>query len=384
MPAPCTRSRALARSERCSTVGAMADTPIDLRSDTVTRPTEAMRRAMAEAEVGDDVYGEDPTVARLEALVAERAGHAAGLFVPSGTMGNQVALAVHAPRGSEAIVPERAHVYEYELGAMAVIAGLVPRFVPAPAGVPRPEDVRAAVTDSLHVAPSGVVVLENTHNRAGGTVVPLEVARAVGDVARAAGLPYHLDGARAWNAAAALQVPVAEVCGPFDSVSLCLSKGLGAPVGSVLVGSAAFRRAAHRYRKLLGGGMRQAGVLAAAGIVAVETMSERLDEDHARARALGTGLGRLPGVLVDLATVHTNMVYAQVDDATAAAAALAREGVLVNALGTRSLRFVTHADLADGDVDRALARAARAFEHLADGAVERGADGAVERRTVRS
>ena len=343
----------------------MADTPIDLRSDTVTRPTEAMRRAMAEAEVGDDVYGEDPTVARLEALVAERAGHAAGLFVPSGTMGNQVALAVHVARGSEVIVPERAHVYEYELGAMAVIAGAVPRFVPAPAGVPRPEDVRAAVTDSLHVAPSGLVVLENTHNRAGGTVVPLDVAQAIGAVAREAGLPYHLDGARAWNAAVALGVPLAAVCAPFDSVSLCLSKGLGAPVGSVLVGSRAFVRAAHRYRKMLGGGMRQAGVLAAAGIVAVETMSQRLGEDHLRARAFAEGLTRLPGVGVELASVQTNMVYADVPDASALVAALAEQGVLANALGPRSVRFVTHADLREGDVERALERAAVALERLA-------------------
>ena len=338
---------------------------IDLRSDTVTRPTPAMRRAMHDAEVGDDVYGEDPSVSRLEALVAERAGHEAGLFVPTGTMGNQLALAVHVARGSEVIVPAGAHVYEYELGAMAVIAGAVPRFVPAPGGVPRPADVRAAVTDSVHVAPSGLVVLENTHNRAGGTVVPLDVAREIGAVARAAGLPYHLDGARAWNAAVALGVPLAAVCDFFDSVSLCLSKGLGAPVGSVLVGSRAFVRAAHRYRKMLGGGMRQAGVLAAAGIVAVETMSERLGVDHARARLLAEGLARLPGVSVDLGTVQTNMVYADVRDAPAFAAALAVEGVLANALGPRSVRFVTHADLRDGEVERALERAARGLERLA-------------------
>ncbi len=338
---------------------------IDLRSDTVTRPTPAMRRAMHDAEVGDDVYGEDPTVARLEGLVAERAGCEAGLFVPSGTMGNQVALAVHAQRGSEVIVPERAHVYEYELGAMAVIAGVVPRFVAAPHGVPRPEDVRAAVSDSVHVAPSALVVLENTHNRAGGTVVPLEVAHAIGAVARAAGLPFHLDGARAWNAAAALGVALDEVCAPFDSVSLCLSKGLGAPVGSVLVGSRAFRHAAHRYRKLLGGGMRQAGVLAAAAIVAVETMTERLVEDHARARRLAEGLAYLPGVSIELASVQTNMVYAGVRDGPGFAAALAEEGVLVNALGPGSVRLVTHADLRDGDVERALERAGRALERLA-------------------
>ena len=344
----------------------MAAHVIDLRSDTVTRPTPAMRRAMAEAEVGDDVYGEDPTVARLEALVAERAGFEAGLFVPSGTMGNQIALAVHAQRGSEAIVPERAHVYEYELAAMAVISGLVPRFVPAPGGVPDPSDVRAAVTNSVHVAPSGVVVLENTHNRAGGTVVPLAVAEAVGAEARAAGLPYHLDGARAWNAAAALGVPLERVCAPFDTASLCLSKGLGAPVGSVWVGPRSLRAQAHRYRKLLGGGMRQAGVLAAAALVAVETMAERLVEDHQRARRLAEGLARLPGVSIELERVQTNMVYAGVDDGPAFARALQREGVLVNALGPRSVRLVTHADLRDGDVERALERAGRALDVRAD------------------
>ena len=320
---------------------------------------------MATAEVGDDVYAEDPTVARLEALVAERAGFEAGLFVPSGTMGNQVALAVHAQRGSEVIVPEAAHVYEYELGGMAVIAGLVPRFVVAPGGVPRPEDVRAAVTRSIHVAPSGVVVLENTHNRAGGTVVPLDVAQAIGDVARAEGLPYHLDGARAWNAAAALGVPLADVCAPFDSASLCLSKGLGAPVGSVLVGSRAFVGRAHRYRKMLGGGMRQVGVLAAAGIVAVETMAGRLTEDHARARRLAEGLARLPGVTIDLARVQTNMVYAHVGDAAVFSDALRADGVLVNAIGSGSVRFVTHADLREGDVERALAAAERVASALA-------------------
>jgi threonine aldolase len=221
------------------------------------------------------------------------------------------------------------------------------------------------VTRSVHVAPSGVVVLENTHNRAGGTVVPLSVARAIGDVAAAEGLPYHLDGARAWNAAAALGVPLADVCAPFDSASLCLSKGLGAPVGSVLVGSRAFIGRAHRYRKMLGGGMRQVGVLAAAGIVAVETMVGRLSEDHARARLLAAGLARLPGVSIDLDRVQTNMVYVGVGDARVFADALCADGVLVNAVGTASVRFVTHADLREGDVERALAAVERVASALA-------------------
>jgi threonine aldolase len=323
---------------------------VDLRSDTVTQPTAAMRRAMAEAVVGDDVYGEDPTVARLERLVAQTAGFEAALFMPSGTMTNQVALAVHVDRGEEVIVPAGAHVYEHELGAMAAIAGAVPRIVAAPGGAPDPADVRDAVTRSKHRAPTGAVVLENTHNRAGGTVVPLDVAWAVRGVARAEGLPVHLDGARAWNAAVALGVSLAELCAPFDSVSLCLSKGLAAPVGSVLTGSRAFIAAAHRYRKLLGGGMRQAGVLAAAGLVAVETMVDRLALDHERARRLGEELAEVPGVRIDLATVQTNMVYADVGDADAFVAALASAGVLANPVSRTGVRFVTHADLDDEDV----------------------------------
>ena len=193
---------------------------VDLRSDTLTRPTAAMRRAMAEAEVGDDVYGEDPTVARLEAAVAQLAGKEAGLFVPSGTMGNQIALAAHTRRGVEVIAPVGAHVYEYELGSMAVLSGLMPRLVPAPGGVPDPADVRAAISPGHHQAPTGLIVLENTHNKAGGTVVPLDVAHGVAEVARVAGIPLHLDGARAWNAAVALGVPLADVCAPFDTVSL--------------------------------------------------------------------------------------------------------------------------------------------------------------------
>jgi threonine aldolase len=322
---------------------------VDLRSDTVTRPTPAMRQAMAEADVGDDVYGEDPTVVRLERLVADLAGKEAGLFVPSGTMGNQISLAAHTTRGVEVIAPVGAHVYEYELGSMAVLAGLMPRLVPAPRGIPDPADVRAAVSPGRHQAPTGLVVLENTHNRAGGTVVPLDVAVAIGDVAREAGVPYHLDGARAWNAAVALDVPLADVCAPFDSVSLCLSKGLSAPVGSVLVGTSAHIAAAHRYRKMYGGGMRQAGVLAAAGLVAVTTGFDRLADDHRRARDLARALQDVPGVSVDLELVQTNMVFLGVADPRGFVALLHAKGVRSNAMG-RSVRLVTHADLDDDDV----------------------------------
>lgn len=312
-----------------------------------------MRRAMAEAEVGDDVYGEDPTVNRLQEVLAERAGFEAGLLMPTGTMSNQVAIAVHTRRGEEVIVPEGAHVYEYELGSMAVVSGALPRTIPAPLGVPEAAAVRAAVHRSVHQAPTGLIVLENTHNRAGGTVVPLGRCAEIATVAREEGLPLHLDGARAFNAAAALGVSLAEVCRGFDSASLCLSKGLAAPVGTVLLGSTAFIREAHRYRKLLGGGMRQAGVVAAAGLVALDEMSARLAEDHARARALAEGLVRL-GVSVDLAAVQTNMVYLTVPDAPALAARLARKGVLCGALGPQSVRMVTHYEIGDDDVARTL------------------------------
>lgn len=328
--------------------------PIDLRSDTVTTPTAAMRAAMAEAAVGDDVYAEDPTVNRLQAKLAEMAGFEAGLFVPSGTMSNQIALAVHAKRGSEVICPEGAHVYEYEPGAMAVIGGLLPRLVPAPGGSPRPEDVRAAVHRSVHQAPTGLVSLENTHNRAGGTVVPLETVRAVQQVAREEGLPIHLDGARAFNAAAALGVGIDAVCAGFDSVSICLSKGLGAPVGSVLLGSKAFLTEAHRYRKLLGGGMRQAGVLAAAAMVALDTMPQRLHEDHARARRLAEGLLGADGLGVDLSRVQTNMVYLRVADAAAFARRCEAAGVRFGAMAPDAVRLVTHHQVSDEQIEHAI------------------------------
>ncbi len=335
---------------------------IDLRSDTVTRPTPAMRRAMAQAHVGDDVYAEDPTVNRLQDLLAERAGFEAGLFMPSGTMSNQAAIAVHTVRGQEVIIPEGAHVYEYELGSMAVISGVLPRVVPAPLGVPVAEDIRAAVHRSIHQAPTGLIVLENTHNKAGGTVVPLARLREISQVARAEGLPLHLDGARGFNAVAALRTTLDELCTPFDSVSLCLSKGLAAPIGTVLLGSREFIRKAHRYRKLLGGGMRQAGVVAAAGIVAVEEMSERLTEDHARARRLAEGLAGLSGFSVDLESVQTNMVYLDVPNAAHFTERLASFGVRAGALGPETVRFVTHYEVSDDDISRTLSAAEQVLD----------------------
>jgi threonine aldolase len=331
---------------------------IDLRSDTVTHPTPQMRRAMAEAEVGDDVYGEDPTVNRLQDMLAEQADFEAGLFMPSGSMSNQVALATHAGRGLEVIAPVGAHIYEYELGAMCTLSGLVPRLVEAPGGVPTVTAIHDAIHHSIHQAPTGLIVLENTHNKAGGTVVPLERCQEIAELAARENLPMHLDGARAFNAAVALGVSIAEVCAPFDSVSLCLSKALAAPVGTVLLGSKAFIQKAHRYRKMFGGGMRQAGVLAAAGIVALETMTERLHDDHARARALAEGLAQLEGITIDLKTVHTNMVYLTVANAPQLAARLAERGVRVGALGPTTIRLVTHYQIGDDDVAATL----RAFE----------------------
>lgn len=327
---------------------------VDLRSDTVTTPTAAMRAAMAAAAVGDDVYGEDATVNRLQDTLAEMTGFEAGLFVPSGTMSNQIALAVHVARGQEIICPEGAHIYEYEPGSMALISSALPRLVPAPAGLPSVAAVEEAIHGRGHQAPTGLIALENTHNAAGGTVLGLADVAAIQRVAGEHGLPIHLDGARAFNAATHLGVDIGAVCAGFDSVSICLSKGLGAPVGSVLLGSRDFLAEAHRYRKLLGGGMRQAGVLAAAALVALETMPPLLAADHRRAKRLAEALAELPQVLLDLGSVQTNIVYLEVDDAGAVAQRCAAAGVLLNALGPRRLRLVTHHQVDDDDVARAI------------------------------
>lgn len=334
---------------------------IDLRSDTVTRPTPAMRQAMAEAEVGDDVYGEDPTVNRLQALAAELLGFDTGLFVPSGTMANQVALMLHLKRGQEVIAPKGAHIYEYEPGSLAVLAGGTIRIVEAPYGAPDPEAVRAAIHTSVHQAPTGLITLENTHNYAGGTVVPLQVQHAIQRVTAEAGLPIHLDGARFFNAVTALSSTPTELAKGFHTVSICLSKGLGAPVGSVLLMPAELRLEAWRYRKLLGGGMRQAGVMAAAGIIALTQGPEQLARDHQMARALADGLLKLH-LEVDLKAVQTNMVYLQIPQAPAFALRLRELGVLSNAMAANRVRFVTHRDLHDEDIPLALKRIGQALQ----------------------
>lgn len=337
---------------------------LDFRSDTVTKPTPEMRRAMYEAEVGDDVYREDPTVNRLEARAAEILGKEAALFVPTGTMGNQVAVLTHTRRGEEVIVEAESHVFMYEVGGIAALAACQVRTVPGVRGAMDPAAVEAAIrADNVHFPRTGLVCVENTHNRSGGCVLPPENVAAVAEVAHRHGIPVHMDGARIFNAAVALGRPAAELVAPVDSVMFCLSKGLAAPVGSLLVGARDFIAEARRYRKLLGGGMRQAGVLAAAGLVALEMMVDRLAEDHANARRLAEGIAAIPGLKVDMETVQTNMVMVDIADgrwtAAALVQALKQEGVLCNDTGPRRIRMVTHKDITAADVELALDAIAR-------------------------
>ncbi|HEV2861137.1 MAG TPA: GntG family PLP-dependent aldolase [Pyrinomonadaceae bacterium] len=336
---------------------------IDLRSDTVTRPTEAMRRAMAGADVGDDVYGEDPTVNRLQERAAELFDKEAALFVPTGSMGNQIAVKLHTRPGTEVVIEERGHIYNYEMAAMSAVSGALARPVKSGdgSGVLTWQEVRAAVHANdapYYVAPTSLLALENSHNLAGGAVMTRGRTEELCDGAHALGLPVHLDGARIFNAAAALNESVASLSRPADSVMFCLSKGLGAPVGSMLLGTRAFVEEARRWRKLLGGGWRQAGVLAAAGLVALEETPPRLVEDHANARRLAEGVAEFPGVAADPEAVQTNIVLFDVS-ATGLAAdhiceRLRREhGVLASGFGP-SIRMVTHYDVSREDIERAL------------------------------
>ena len=335
--------------------------PIDLRSDTVTRPTAPMRRAMAEAEVGDDVYGEDPTVNRLEARAAEILGMEAALFVPSGTMGNAIAIRILTRRGDEVLVERRSHVVRYELSGMSVLSGVMPRMADAPGGHLTPEHVRAAIAPrAYYKSDVSLVVIENTHNLGGGTVQRVEEVQAVVAAARECGFRVHVDGARIWNAAVALGVPPAALVKGVDTVMACLSKGLCAPVGSILASSRERIEEARGARKLLGGGMRQAGILAAAGLVALDTMVARLADDHANAKLLAGALGRGKGVQV--CPVETNMVVAGLEGRTApdVVATLRERGILASAMDARTLRVVTHHDVSRED----CARAAAAIEQL--------------------
>lgn len=320
---------------------------------------------MVSAELGDDVYGEDPTVRRLEQLAAARVGKEAALFVPTGTMGNQVAVMTHARRGEEVVLDVGSHIYDAEVGGLAVLAGVQARPLASCLGRLDPAHVEAAIRpDDVHFARTGLLCLENPHNGAGGTVTSVEQVRQLADVARRHGIPVHLDGARLFNAAVALGVPAAQLVAPVDSVMFCLSKGLCAPVGSLLAGSTAFVAEARRNRKLMGGGMRQAGVLAAAGIVALQSMVDRLGDDHAKARKLAEGLAVVPGLSVELEAVQTNMVYVGTEPGAAAAvvAALAAVGVLINAVGPSRVRFVTHKGVDADAIEHALVAARQAAD----------------------
>jgi threonine aldolase len=332
---------------------------VDLRSDTLTKPTPAMRQAMAEADVGDDVFGEDPTVNRLESMAAERLGKEAALFVTSGTMGNQVSLMAHTQRGDEIILDENSHIFNYEVAALAVLSAVQPRTLHGLHGILDPEDVRQAVRfPNIHYPKDTLVCVESTHNRGGGTVYPLQTLRDIRGIATEHGMAVHLDGARFFNACVATGSPVREVAAQADSVTFCLSKGLSAPVGSVVTGPRAFIDRARRARKMLGGGMRQAGILAAAGIVALETMVDRLSQDHENARVLAEGLATLPGIQIDLNLVQTNIVIFAVKrndlDAPGLILKLGEQGIKAFAVSADRIRMVTHKDVDRAGIERAL------------------------------
>ncbi len=338
---------------------------IDLRSDTVTQPTPAMRKAMYEAELGDDVYGEDPTVNRLEALAAERMGKEAALLVVSGTMGNLVSLLTHCGRGDEIIMGDKAHTFLYEVGGVSALGGIHVHTVPnQPDGFLCPADVEQAIrTENIHFPRTRLIALENTHNRCGGAVLSVAQMASIKTLAEHHGLAVHLDGARIFNAAIALGVPVRDLAAQVDTLQFCLSKGLGAPVGSLIVGPAAFIAEARRIRKMVGGGMRQAGVIAAAGIVALEQMVERLAEDHANARRLAEGLTAIPGIAIEPELVQTNIVMFGLSHEritlAAVGEALAQEGVLLSQTDPTRFRAVTHYGITAQDIESALAAVAR-------------------------
>ena len=331
---------------------------VDLRSDTLTLPTAEMREAMARAEVGDDVWEEDPTMRRLEALAAERLGTEAALFVTSGTQGNLVSVLAHTRPGQEVVLDADAHIFNAEVASAAVIGGVQMRPTRTEHGFLSPAQVREALRPAnIHIPPTGLVCLENTHNRHGGTCCSPEEISAVAAVAHKAGVPLHLDGARIFNAAVALGRPARDFARDVDSVTFCVSKGLSAPVGSLVCGSAPFIGRARRVRKMLGGGMRQAGIIAAAGIVALERMVDRLAEDHVNARTLAEGLARLPRISIDLASVQTNIVIMRIDrpgGADELVAGCAARKVKLHAMSPTFIRCVTHKDVDADDIGRAL------------------------------
>jgi len=337
----------------------MIDKIIDLRSDTVTKPSPAMRRAMAEAEVGDDVYIEDPTVNRLQVRAAEIFGREAGLFVPSGSMGNLVCIMAQAMRGQEVICEAAGHVYNYEMASMSALGGVLPRVIPTTDGIMSWEQISPAIREKAYYRPqTALVALENTHNMAGGTVYPSRVAHEICDKAHDAGLRVHLDGARVFNAAVYLGENVAEMTKKFDSIQFCFSKGLGAPIGSMIVGSRDFIEHGRVLRKILGGGMRQVGVLAAAALVALEEGPKRLHVDHDNAQLLAQGLAQIPGIGVQPDKVQTNIVLYDVGatglGSTQFLKRLAERQVLGGPVDARRVRMVTHLDVDRNDIEQAL------------------------------
>jgi len=346
----------------------VADKVIDLRSDTVTRPSPAMRRAMAKAEVGDDVYLEDPTVNRLQARAAEIFGREAGLFVPSGSMGNLTCIMAQTTRGQEVICEASGHVYNYEMASMCALAGVLPRVIQADKGIMTWAQIAPAVREKAYYRPqTQLIALENTHNMAGGTVYPTRLAQAICEKAHDVGLKVHLDGARIFNAAVHLGEDVAAITRGFDSVQFCLSKGLGAPVGSVIVGAKEFIERCRIIRKMLGGGMRQAGVLAAAGLVALEEGPQRLYVDHENAKILAEGLANIPGIGIDPAQVQTNIVIYDIHQSglssTEFLQKIAQRKVLGGAVDARKIRMVTHLDVDRRDVERAVQIIAQVTGH---------------------
>ncbi|MFS0864449.1 low-specificity L-threonine aldolase [Fredinandcohnia sp. 179-A 10B2 NHS] len=331
---------------------------IDLRSDTVTRPTAEMRKAAYEAEVGDDVYQEDPTVNKLEEFAAQMLGKEAALFVTSGTQGNQIAVLTHCRAGNEIIVEEGSHIFNYEGAAISAFAGVQPRTLKGIRGAMNPAEVKAAIQEEdVHAAETGLICLENTHNRAGGAVVPIDNMREIYEVAATHNIPVHLDGARLFNAAVSLGRPVSDIAKYTDTVQFCLSKGLGAPVGSIIAGSHQFIQRARKWRKRLGGGMRQAGVIAAPGLVALQTMVERLAYDHENAKMLAEGLNNIKGIKV-MNQVDTNIILVDVSErgvnSAQFAALLKGNGVLVSTFGPEIVRFTTHYDVTKDSINKAL------------------------------
>ncbi len=331
---------------------------IDLRSDTVTLPTPEMLEAIRHAPLGDDVYGEDPTVNRLQELAAAKLGKERALLVTSGTQGNLVSILAQTRKGEEVIVEASAHTYRTEAGGLCIVGGLIPNPIPGTMGVLDPGDVERAIrAPNVHYPEPTLIAIENTHNAAGGTCWTPAQIQVIHEVAARHGMRVHMDGARVFNAAVALGVDVRELTRHVDSVTFCLSKGLSAPIGAVVVGDAAFIARANKWRKVLGGGLRQAGVIAAPGIVALETMVDRLREDHANARALAEGLARIRGITVDLATVQTNIVRYDIAglgmDATTYVARLREHGILTSGAGTK-IRMVTHRMISREDIDTTL------------------------------